>query len=58
MKNKHWITQEELNKRLIACGYGHSLYPANFWSKEDLEQIEKGEKINFAKKLFGNKEVK
>lgn len=38
---KNWITQEELNKRLEVCGYGGSIYPANWWSENDLLRIER-----------------
>lgn len=37
----HWITQKQINKRLVACGYGHSMFPANWWSKKELVGVEK-----------------
>ena len=50
-KIKSQITQKELNERLIKCGYGYSLFPVNWWSKEDLEKVERREMISFKDKL-------
>lgn len=36
----NWITQKEINKRLVKCGYGYSMYPANWWSKKQLIKTE------------------
>lgn len=49
---KNWITQKELNKRLESCGYGGSLYPANWWSEKELLRVES---ICYAIKMLEDK---
>ncbi len=53
---RNWITQKQLNRRLVKCGYGYSLYPANWWTEEHLEKVERfGETFKRLEKEIGRK---